>query len=74
MSDDLLEQAVCAANKNKEAPAKPNCEWAVDAIHDDAYLPGCSKRIWSRYYDTPTQDGYVFCPVCGKPTRFVGES
>lgn len=64
------EEFDAALNAMAKTPAATHCEWRVDDVADDAYLPSCCNTLWSRYRDTPKEDRYAFCPSCGKPIKF----
>ena len=53
-------------------PAADVCHWRDDA-YEGAFLPGCdTPEVWFRVGgdSTPKEEGYNFCPSCGKPIAF----
>jgi hypothetical protein len=61
-----------AATSALPSPAADVCEWHDDAF-EGAFLPGCdTPEVWFRVGgdSTPKEEGYNFCPSCGKPISF----
>lgn len=54
------------------AAAPDACKWRA-GMFEGAYTPGCdTPNVWySDGSNTPKDEGYNFCPSCGKPIMFV---
>lgn len=52
-------------------PAPDVCEWRDDA-YIGCFTTSCSDdAAWNRLGGTPKDEGYNFCPSCGKPIKFT---
>lgn len=48
------------------------CEWKLEDEEANLYLTGCQQR--QLIFDgTPKENGYRYCPYCGKKIKFVGD-
>jgi hypothetical protein len=49
----------------------PNiCEWRYDGREDDYWTTTCGLD-WCLEAGTPKENGYRYCPQCGKPIVFI---
>ena len=63
--------AVAQAKTPATAPAPDVCEWRDDA-YIGCFTTSCSDdAAWNRLGGTPKDEGYNFCPSCGKPIKFT---
>ena len=79
---DLMEYAYFIEQSNKEAVQALKsvldgnhddvCEWKFEDEEANLYLTGCQQR--QLLFDgTPKENGYRFCPYCGKKIKIVGD-
>lgn len=48
------------------------CEWNLEDEEANLYLTGCQQR--QLLFDgTPKENGYRYCPYCGKKIKIVGD-
>jgi hypothetical protein len=58
-------RAVLAAS-----PEPSRCDWKYDGRDDDYWMTSCGLE-WCMEAGTPQENGYVFCPRCGKPINYI---
>ena len=46
------------------------CEWKLEDEEANLYLTGCQQRQLI-FEGTPKENGYIYCPYCGKKTKVV---
>ena len=79
---DLMEYANYIEQSNKEAVQALKsvldgnhddvCEWKFEDEEANLYLTGCQQR--QLIFDgTPKENGYRYCPYCGKKIKIVGD-
>ena len=79
---DLMEYANYIEQSNKEAVRALKsilegnhddvCEWKLEDEEANLYLTGCQQR--QLLFDgTPKENGYRYCPYCGKKIKIVGD-
>ena len=49
---------------DRTAPAIGECEWR--AVAWGLFDTGCGRTFWTED-DSPTENGFVYCPFCGHP-------
>ena len=47
-----------------DADSLPSCEWIQD-LDDDYWTTGCGA-LFQMNEGTPTENGFLYCPYCGK--------
>jgi hypothetical protein len=47
---------------------KDTCEWKPEDYDSDWYDSDCG-RAFTFNYGGPVENGFVFCPKCGKPLK-----
>ena len=48
------------------------CEWKLEDEEANLYLTGCQQRQLI-FEGTPKENGYRYCPYCGKKIKIVGD-
>ena len=48
------------------------CEWKLEDKEANLYLTGCQQRQLI-FEGTPKENGYRYCPYCGKKIKVVGD-
>ena len=48
------------------------CEWKLEDEEANLYLTGCQQRQLI-LEGTPKENGYRYCPYCGKKIKIVGD-
>lgn len=52
----------------------PVCKWTLNTLPEpdggSHYETSCGDA-WCRWYNTPKEDNYSYCPSCGKPIKFT---
>ena len=48
------------------------CEWKLEDKEANLYLTGCHQRQLI-FEGTPKENGYRYCPYCGKKIKIVGD-
>jgi hypothetical protein len=51
-------------------PARETCDWKYDGREDDYWTTSCGLD-WCLEAGMPKENGYKFCPHCGKPINFI---
>lgn len=46
------------------------CEWKLEDEEANLYLTGCQQRQLI-FEGTPKENGYIYCPYCGKKIKVV---
>lgn len=50
---------------------EPECEWKLEDAEGNLYATGCENRQLI-FEGTPEENGYTYCPYCGKRIKEVG--
>ena len=50
---------------------EPECEWKLEDAEGNLYATGCENRQLI-FEGTPEENGYKYCPYCGKRIKEVG--
>ena len=51
-----------------DADSLPSCEWIRDPDDDSFWTTGCGD-MFVLNEGTPTENGFLYCPYCGKPLK-----
>ena len=66
----FMDKDTIVLRKYEENKADDVCEWKFEDEEANLYLTGCQQR--QLIFDgTPKENGYRYCPYCGKKIKVV---